>query len=107
MAERAVILSDNSSLRTDDFIFAQSTKGQKILSDEELNLETLERKAIEKAIKVTNGNYTMAAELLGISRLELHYGCRTFRYKQIRSLQENRQTTTLIHQVWEDLKYTY
>ena len=70
--ERAVILSDNSSLRTDDFIFAQSTKGQKILSDEELNLETLERKAIEKAIKVTNGNYTMAAELLGISRFALY-----------------------------------
>ena len=70
--ERAVILSNNSSLRTDDFIFAQSTKGQKILSDEELNLETLERKAIEKAIKVTNGNYTMAAELLGISRFALY-----------------------------------
>ena len=70
--ERAVILSDNSSLRTDDFIFAQSTKGQKSLPDEELNLETLERKAIEKAIKVTNGNYTMAAELLGISRFALY-----------------------------------
>lgn len=70
--ERAVILSDNSSLRTDDFIFANNAKEQKSLSDEELNLEALERKAIEKAIKVTNGNYTMAAELLGISRFALY-----------------------------------
>ena len=38
---------------------------------------------------------------------ELHYGCRAFRYKQIRTLQKNRQTTTLIHQVWEDSISTY
>lgn len=67
-----MILSDNSSLRTDDFIFAHTAKEQKSLPDEELNLEALERKAIEKAIKVTNGNYTMAAELLGISRFALY-----------------------------------
>ena len=37
----------------------------------EINLHTLEAKAIEQALQLTNGNRTQAAELLGISRRTL------------------------------------
>ena len=35
---------------------------------EELNLEKLEKNAIERALKVSTGNMSKAAELLGITR---------------------------------------
>lgn len=38
----------------------------------ELNLEKLERKAIEQALRSSNGNVSRAAELLGITRFTLY-----------------------------------
>lgn len=70
--ERAVIMSENSLIRSDDFMFSKPDKDRKIIQEEELNLETLEKNAIEKAIKLSKGNYTMAAEMLGISRFSLY-----------------------------------
>ena len=37
-----------------------------------LNLERLERKAIERAMRQSKGNVTYAAELLGITRFSLY-----------------------------------
>jgi DNA-binding NtrC family response regulator len=37
-----------------------------------LNLQTLEREAIKRAISLSNGNLTQAAELLGITRFALY-----------------------------------
>lgn len=70
--ERAVIMSENSLIRSEDFMFSKPDKDRKIIQEEELNLETLEKNAIEKAIKLSKGNYTMAAEMLGISRFSLY-----------------------------------
>lgn len=70
--ERAVIMSETSIIRPDDFMFAKSNKKQSDLSETDLNLETLEKNAIEKAIKISKGNYTIAAEMLGISRFSLY-----------------------------------
>lgn len=70
--ERAVILTENTVLRPDDFLFPSPKTGQKETADEELNLEQLERKAIRRAIKLCNGNMTQAAELLGITRFTLY-----------------------------------
>lgn len=69
--ERAVIMSDNSVIKPDDFMFS-NPKCRRNISTEELNLEVLEKNAIEKAIKISKGNYTMAAEMLGISRFSLY-----------------------------------
>lgn len=68
--ERAVILASGFVLSPDDFMLkpASSRKSK----SENLNLENLERKAIEKALEQSAGNMNQAAELLGISRFTLY-----------------------------------
>ena len=70
--ERAVILSDNSLLRPNDFLFPIPTGGNDEEETQELNLEKLERKAIEQALRTSGGNMSRAAELLGITRFALY-----------------------------------
>ncbi len=68
--ERAVILASGFVLMPDDFMLkpAASRKSK----TENLNLENIERKAIEKALEQSAGNMNQAAELLGISRFTLY-----------------------------------
>ena len=69
--ERAVILNDTSMLHPSDFpLYAQ--KEERKEDDGELNLEQVERRTIERALKQSNGNMTYAAELLGITRFSLY-----------------------------------
>lgn len=70
--ERAVILSDSNLLRPNDFLFPTATTGSEEEETQELNLEKLERKAIEQALRTSNGNISRAAELLGITRFALY-----------------------------------
>ena len=69
--ERAVILGDGSLLKPENFLFHASPKQRK---EEEmiLNLEQLERQTIEKAMKLSEGNISRAAEYLGITRFTLY-----------------------------------
>lgn len=69
--ERAVILGDGSMLKPENFLFHTMSKQKK---EEEviLNLEQLERQAIEKALRISNGNISRAAEYLGITRFALY-----------------------------------
>ena len=67
--ERAVILSSGYTLYADDFLLTPVSQGKKT---ESLNLEELERDAIDQALKQTDGNMTRAADLLGISRFALY-----------------------------------
>ena len=69
--ERAVILGDGSMLKPENFLFHATPKQKK---DEEmvLNLEQLERQAIEKALRISDGNISRAAEYLGITRFALY-----------------------------------
>jgi len=69
--ERAVILSSGKVLKADDFIFS-SGESKKSKDMEVLNLELIEREAIEKALKISNGNLNKAADMLGISRFALY-----------------------------------
>lgn len=69
--ERAVILGDGSLLQPDNFLFQAVTP--RIKEDEDiLNLERLERQAIERAMRLSEGNVTRAAEYLGITRFALY-----------------------------------
>ena len=70
--ERAVILSDSNLLRPNDILFPTATAGSEEKETQELNLEKLERKAIEQALRTSNGNISRAAELLGITRFALY-----------------------------------
>lgn len=69
--ERAVILSSGKVLKIEDFTFS-ATDSRKSKNHENLNLEEIERDAIEKALKISNGNLNKAAEMLGISRFALY-----------------------------------
>ena len=69
--ERAVILSDGFSLKAGDFLLRRPTEKSSAL-DEILNLEQLEKTAIERAMKRCGGNVSQAAELLGITRYALY-----------------------------------
>lgn len=71
--ERAVIMADKSTLGSDDFAFLQKTAPTASLpGDLPLNLEELERQAIEKALKKHQGNVSRAAKELGITRAALY-----------------------------------
>lgn len=69
--ERAVILSDGQMLKPDNFML-QPSSSKKKAEPEELNLSTLEKEAIERALRRADGNVTRAAELLGITRFALY-----------------------------------
>ena len=74
--ERAVILEDTTILRVHNLMLApdsgaavmKKTKGDELT----MNLEELERDAIDRAMKRADGNITRAAELLGITRFALY-----------------------------------
>ncbi|WP_455584494.1 sigma-54-dependent transcriptional regulator [Bacteroides sp.] len=69
--ERAVILGDGSMLKPENFHFSLTERKRKE-EDELLNLEQLERQAVEKALRLSQGNMTRAAEYLGITRFALY-----------------------------------
>ena len=69
--ERAVILNESAMLHPNDFpLYPQ--KEEKKENNGELNLEQVEKKTIERALRLSNGNMTYAAELLGITRFSLY-----------------------------------
>ena len=72
--ERAVLLGDGSLLRPENFLLqaAEPRASHKNQENETLNLEQLERQAIERAMRLSNGNMTRAAEYLGITRFALY-----------------------------------
>lgn len=71
--ERAVILAEDAWLRPADFPLYPAPRERSGTADEgDLNLERLERKAIERAMRQSKGNVTYAAELLGITRFSLY-----------------------------------
>lgn len=69
--ERAVILTESYALKPENFIL-QSPAIKRKTVDEDLNLNTLEKEAIERALRRAEGNVTRAAELLGITRFALY-----------------------------------
>lgn len=69
--ERAVILTSGNVLQPENFMLRppRTATGHET---EILNLLAIERKTIEKAIKISEGNISRAAELLGITRFALY-----------------------------------
>lgn len=69
--ERATILCETSTLQITDFYIDTETKNIED-SINNFNLEKNEKDLIVRAINNANGNYTKAAEILGISRRTLY-----------------------------------
>jgi DNA-binding NtrC family response regulator len=68
--ERAVIMSEHSQLKKQDFLL--SNKIQISGANEALNLESMERRAIVKAIEKYEGNMSKVAKELGVGRTTLY-----------------------------------
>lgn len=65
--ERAIILAPGPALEAGDIALETARR-----RNENLNLETIERETIEKAIRRSGGNMNKAADLLGITRYSLY-----------------------------------
>jgi DNA-binding NtrC family response regulator len=70
--ERAVIMSDSSTLSPEDFFFLTHNPQADDISVENYNLESVEKSVIQKAINKHNGNISKAAKELGLTRASLY-----------------------------------
>ncbi len=68
--ERAVIMAEKSRLTADDFLLDQKAKVP--LNDSNLNLDEMEKAAIERAIQKNHGNISKAAKELGLGRTTIY-----------------------------------
>lgn len=72
--ERALILGDKDILQADDFSLSAVTENHQpdSVQSNNLNLEILERNAVEQALKKHAGNISQAARELGLTRMALY-----------------------------------
>ena len=68
--EKAVILSESNILKPEDFYLKHTSSSKS--SDSFTTLEELEKQMIQQAIEKNNGNFTAAAEQLGVTRQTLY-----------------------------------
>jgi DNA-binding NtrC family response regulator len=68
--EKAVILSENYVLKPEDFFMRPILSGKGITL--EMTLEEMEKRMINLAIEKNGGNFSAAAEQLGITRQTLY-----------------------------------
>jgi DNA-binding NtrC family response regulator len=68
--EKAVILSESSILKPEDLYLKQTGSMKNI--DSANTLEAMEKQMIQQALEKNNGNFTAAAEQLGITRQTLY-----------------------------------
>ncbi len=68
--ERSVILCEGSVLQGEDILLKQ--RSHPALNELEMTLEEMERDMIANALSRHHGNYTAAAEQLGVSRQTLY-----------------------------------
>lgn len=72
--ERAVVLNDKDTLQPEDFALtpALADQSSNVIPAGTLNLERLERNAVEQALKKHAGNISQAARELGLTRMALY-----------------------------------
>lgn len=70
--ERAVIMTDSQILDPDSFILSPPRRKSGELDFDTYNLEEIEKKVIEKVLKLNQGNITQAAHELGLTRTSLY-----------------------------------
>ncbi len=70
--ERAVILTDSNVLQREDFMLSSNIASRGEFESDTLDLETIEKQVIEKALKKNIGNVTQAAANLGLTRTSLY-----------------------------------
>lgn len=69
--ERAVILSDGNVLKPEDFLLTPSANNR-LDSNSPATLDEMEKQMVKNALQAHDGNYSAAAEQLGVSRQTLY-----------------------------------
>jgi len=75
--ERAVLLCDEDTIDAHNLTLEGRAEGDPVSRVDTMNLEELERGAIERALRATRGVQKDAAELLGITPRVLNYKIQT------------------------------
>jgi two-component system, NtrC family, response regulator HydG len=70
--ERAVILSEHASLEEDDFMLSAVAKQSEGFGFDTYNLDNIEKQIIIRVMKKHQGNITLAAKDLGLTRTSLY-----------------------------------
>ena len=70
--ERAIIMLESSILKDSDLVFSPIERLNESEETDDYNLDTVEKKAILKAIEKNGGNITKSAKELGITRTALY-----------------------------------
>lgn len=70
--ERAVILGDNDYLEPDDFMLSVTGKKTEEMGFDSYNLDDIEKQVIVKVLKQHQGNISLAAKDLGLTRTSLY-----------------------------------
>ncbi len=70
--ERAIIMLESSILKDSDLVFSPIERLNESEESDDYNLDTVEKKAILKAIEKNAGNITKSAKELGITRTALY-----------------------------------
>jgi two-component system, NtrC family, response regulator HydG len=70
--ERSIIMSDSDEFKITDFMAQKNTGPSGIINPGENNLNSMERKMIVKVILKNNGNISLSAEELGLTRAALY-----------------------------------
>jgi transcriptional regulator of acetoin/glycerol metabolism len=76
--ERAAIVCDGSVIRRSDLALAPSAT-----APDSTTLADVEQRAIERAMRETNGNRSQAARQLGISRTQLYGRLRKYNFERV------------------------
>ena len=71
--ERAVLLSDDETIGAHNLTLEGRAEGDAVTSVDTMNLEELERGAIQRALRATKGVQKDAADLLGVTPRVLNY----------------------------------
>ncbi len=69
--ERAVIMTNETSLQPDDFLFSNKSK-QQLMPNDNITMEEMEKTTIINALDKHNGNLTQAAKTLALGRSTLY-----------------------------------
>lgn len=77
--ERAVILSEGEFLCARDFNINNRIARGPMKAHEKYNLERIERSNIDEVLRICNGNITLAADMLGITRTSLYRRIKKFK----------------------------
>lgn len=70
--ERAVIMADSSVLTDNDLLFSSLEKHHTPKTEDDMNLEDVEKNTIQKVINKNNGNISKSAKELGVTRTALY-----------------------------------